>query len=74
MVGEIVWAARAEMAMGVEDFLARRTRCLLLDAKKSIEAAPIVAEVLATELGHDRAWQDHEIEEYTTLARGYLPQ
>lgn len=74
LVGEAVWAARAEMAQGVEDFLARRTRCLLLDARKSVEAAKVVAEVLAEELGRDRTWQDREVERYAALARSYLPR
>ena len=43
--GEVVWAARHEMARSVEDVLARRTRALFLDARASIEAAPVVATV-----------------------------
>ena len=45
--GEVIWAARFEMARCVEDVLARRTRCLFLDARSSIEAAPEVARILA---------------------------
>ena len=51
--GEVVWAARHEMARTVEDFLARRSRLLLLDARASMEAAPAVARLLARELGRD---------------------
>lgn len=72
--GEVVWAARFELARSVEDVLARRMRALLLDARASIEAAPRVAELLAAELGFDRAWQDAQIEGYEELARGYLPK
>jgi glycerol-3-phosphate dehydrogenase len=68
---EILWAAREEMAMTVEDALARRTRSLLLDAEASIEAAPRVAKIMAEELGHGNSWCKDQIAEYTELARGY---
>jgi len=68
---EILWAAREEMALNVEDALARRTRSLLLDAKASIAAAPRVADILAKELGHDDAWRADQVEAYTELAMGY---
>ncbi len=73
LAGEVVWAARHELARTVEDVLARRMRALLLDARASIEIAPRVAELLAAELGFDAAWQQAQIEEYEALARGYLP-
>lgn len=69
---EILWAAREEMAMNVEDALARRTRSLLLDAKASIAAAPRAAKILAKELGHDDAWCADQVERYTELASGYI--
>lgn len=69
---EVVWHARHEMARTVEDVLARRTRALVLDARASIEAAPVVAELLARELGRNEAWQAEQVETYTKLARGYV--
>ena len=66
------WAARHEMARTVEDVLARRTRALLLDARASIEAAPMVAELLAADLGRDAAWQQAQVRDYSALAKGYL--
>lgn len=69
---EVLWAARKEMARTVEDVLARRTRALLLDAQASMEAAPLVAELLAAELGRDATWQQKQIAEFTALARQYL--
>jgi glycerol-3-phosphate dehydrogenase len=69
---EIVWHAREEMARTVEDVLARRTRSLLLNAAASIEAAPEVARILATELGRDADWQSAQIAAYTALAKGYV--
>jgi glycerol-3-phosphate dehydrogenase len=69
---EVVWAVREEMARSVEDVLARRIRALLLDARASIAMAPEVAAIMATELGHDQAWQDEQVRIYTELASGYI--
>ncbi|MEM0965700.1 MAG: glycerol-3-phosphate dehydrogenase/oxidase [Verrucomicrobiota bacterium] len=69
---EVVWHAREEMARTVEDVLARRTRALLLNASASIKAAPVVAGILAKELGHDEAWQEQQVSTYTELAKGYV--
>src|SRR5579864_2073398 len=68
---EMVRAARHEMARGVEDALARRTRALLLDARASAEAAPRAAALLAAELGRDDGWQRRQVAAYRELARGY---
>lgn len=70
-VGEVIWAARNELARTVEDVLSRRTRALLLDAYAAEEVAPKVAELLAEELGFDEAWQKAQVEEFTSLAHGY---
>ncbi len=70
--GEVVWAARYEMARTVEDVLSRRTRALLLDARASLEAAPKVAELLAEELGLDANWQAAQLRQYQQLAEAYL--
>lgn len=69
---EVVWAVREEMARTVEDFLARRSRFLLLDARKSVEAAPAVARIIADELGLRRRWVRQQVENYTALAKGYV--
>lgn len=69
---EVVWAARFEMARTVEDVLARRTRALFLDARAAIEAAPIVADVLAKELGRSEAWRDKDLQEFLAVAQGYV--
>lgn len=74
LTGEVVWAVRYEQARTIEDFLARRTRALLLDARASQEMAPKVAELLAAELGFDEAWQAEQVRLYRELAAGYLLQ
>jgi glycerol-3-phosphate dehydrogenase len=69
---EVIWQTRNEMARQVEDVLARRTRALFLCAKTSIECAPIVAQLMAQELGHGQNWIDNQIKTYQKLAEGYL--
>ena len=71
-VAEVVWAVRQEMAMTVEDVLARRVRALYLDARASIEMAPKVAKIMAQELGKDETWQKMQIDMFTELASGYI--
>lgn len=71
---EVVWAARSEMARTVEDFLARRTRMLLFDARASMEMAPKVAALMAEELGRDEAWEDAQVADFRAQAEGYLIQ
>jgi glycerol-3-phosphate dehydrogenase len=68
---QVVWAVRHEMARTVEDVLARRTRCLLLNAQASIDVAPRVAELMAEEMGRDEQWQQGQVEAYTNLAEDY---
>jgi len=72
LAAQVVWAVRHEMARTVEDFLARRTRMLLLDARRSVEMATKVADLMARELGEGRSWKKQQVEEYSNLARGYL--
>ena len=69
---EVIWAARYEMARTVEDVLARRIRMLFLDAKAAIDMTPAVAELMAKELGHDQAWAENQIQEFTKVANRYL--
>jgi glycerol-3-phosphate dehydrogenase len=60
------------MARTVEDVLARRTRALFLDARAAIEAAPVVADVLAKELARSDAWKDRDLQGFYAVAKGYV--
>lgn len=71
---QVVFAVRYEMALTVEDVLARRTRALLLDARQSIDMAPEVARIMAAETGKDELWQKQQVEEYVKLAKMYILQ
>lgn len=72
VIGEIIWAVRNEMARTVDDFLSRRTRILLMDAKASMEAAPKVAEIMAKEFCKDNIWVNQQIEEFNLIAKNYI--
>jgi glycerol-3-phosphate dehydrogenase len=71
---EIIWAVQNEMCMTVEDALARRTRALLLDAKAAIESAPVVAALMAKEMGKDDNWINEQVESFIKVAYNYLPK
>jgi glycerol-3-phosphate dehydrogenase len=69
---EVIWAVRQEMARNVEDVLARRTRALFMDARASIEAAPLVARLLGDELGQDELWQRKQVAAFDAVAEQYV--
>ena len=71
-VAEVRWHARMEMARTVEDVLARRSRCLLRNARAAITAAPTVARILTAELGKGSSWEWAQTSDFTALARGYV--
>jgi len=69
---QVAWAVRTEWARTVEDFLARRTRALFLDARESVKLAPDVAELMAQELGKDKKWQQKQVEDFKNIAKNYF--
>ena len=69
---EVVWAVREEMALTVDDVLARRVRLLFVDAREAQKAAPRVAEIMAAELGRDKAWIDEQVKSFTELSSHYF--
>jgi glycerol-3-phosphate dehydrogenase len=71
--GEVVWAARHEMARTVDDVLSRRTRALFLNARAAIDMAPAVAALLASELDKDQPWIEDQVDGFGRLALTYLP-
>jgi len=72
--GQVVWAVRFEGARTVDDFLARRTRSLFLNARAAVEAAPKVAALMATEIGHSAKWEKEQVAAFGQISRRYLPQ
>lgn len=72
IAAEVIWGIRQEMALTVEDVLARRLRLLFLDARAAIDIAPRVAALMAEELQKEPGWAEEQIKEFTTLAQRYL--
>ena len=71
---QIVYAVKFEMAICIEDILARRIRLLFLDARLAIELAPMVASIMATYLQKDKSWEAAEIASFTQLVGQYILQ
>ena len=69
---EVVWAVRMEMARTVEDFLARRTRSLFLNARAALEMAATVARLMARELDRGEDWQSEQVDQFNALAKTYM--
>lgn len=69
----IVEAVREEMCLTVEDFLARRTRQLFLDAESAIQLAPFVAREMAAALHKEEDWIIEQINNFKAIAVRYLP-
>jgi glycerol-3-phosphate dehydrogenase len=69
---EVIWATRHEMARTVEDALARRTRALFLNAHAALEMAPVVAELMASELGWDETTRTKQLEAFRDVASNYV--
>jgi glycerol-3-phosphate dehydrogenase len=69
---EAVHAARYEMAVTLDDVLARRTRARLLGAEASIAAAPDAAELAGQVLGWSAEQQAAEVAAYTEAVEAEL--
>jgi glycerol-3-phosphate dehydrogenase len=72
LFAQIAWAVREEMALTLDDVLARRTRALLFDADATCHAAPAVAALLAEERGLGTEWASGQVAEFLRMAEGYL--
>jgi glycerol-3-phosphate dehydrogenase len=69
---EIIYAIRNQMAMTLEDVLARRIRLLFLDARVAIAVAPMVASIMAKELNKDADWTAAQVNGFNLLAKQYI--
>jgi glycerol-3-phosphate dehydrogenase len=69
LMAEVAWAARHELALSIDDVLARRMRLAQELPDRGAAIAPVVASVLGDELGWDAARQAAEVETYLESAR-----
>jgi len=65
---EVAWAARNEMALSIDDVLARRMRLAQELPDRGASIAPGVAAVLGAELGWDKRRQATEVRRYLEIA------
>lgn len=71
---QIEKAVKDEMAVTLEDVLARRTRALFLDAKAAVACAEDVAKIMARSLHKDAAWINSSVSSFSETAKQYIPQ
>jgi glycerol-3-phosphate dehydrogenase len=69
---EVVYTIREEMAQTVEDVLARRLGLQMFDWRKAMEAAPTVADLLATELAWTSEKRNAAVADYVGKISGFL--
>ena len=67
----IEWSIIHEMALTLEDVLARRTRCVFLDSNESRRIAPCVVKKMAEVLDKDQVWIDAELKNFNKLIKNY---
>lgn len=70
-VVDVQWAIRQEMAITLEDVLARRTRWLFLDSRRCLSVAAEVAAVMAAELRHPESWVDQQLNQFAVTVAAY---
>ena len=66
---EVAWAARRELALSIDDVLARRMRLAQELPDRGASIAPRVAAILGDELGWDEERQADEVDRYLETAR-----
>jgi glycerol-3-phosphate dehydrogenase len=64
ILAEVLYSIRYEMAVSIEDILARRVGLQLFSWQDAIQAAPLVAQSLAQELGWSRTQMQQAIQQY----------
>jgi glycerol-3-phosphate dehydrogenase len=66
---EVAWAARTELALSLDDVLARRMRVAQELPDRGASIAPRVAEIMGGELGWDAGRQSNEVDTYLAGAQ-----
>ena len=68
---QILWAIRNEMAITLEDILARRTRCLFLDVFETEKLIDKVLSIMADEMLKDDVWKQQQKLSFLSLSKKY---
>lgn len=70
---EVIHACRSELALTLEDVLARRTHIAILEKTRGTASAPRVAALMAAELGWSAEERERQLLEYDRYAREQVP-
>jgi glycerol-3-phosphate dehydrogenase len=65
---EVVHASRSEMALTLEDMLARRLRIAIEDGQRGVEIAEQIAELMGLQLGWSAGQRREQVQAYRTWA------
>lgn len=68
---QVIYGVRMEYCLTIRDFLARRIRLELLDWEATKLAIPIVADLMAQELGWSIEFKSRQIKEYQLLINSF---
>lgn len=69
---EVVFCARDEMAMSIEDILARRIGLQFYGWREAIQTAPVVAGLLARELGWSSTVEHQALDQYVGKIQAWM--
>jgi len=72
ITAEVLYSIRYEMAVSIEDILARRTGLQLFSWEYAITAAPHVAQCLADEIGWSETQKQEAINQYIKKINRFL--
>lgn len=70
---DMEYAACHEWCYRLEDLLVRRTRCLMIDVKATLEILPLAAGIMQQVHGWTENEKEKEMADFRELARHYLP-
>ena len=68
---QILWAIQKEMAVNLEDVLARRTRCLFLDVFETEKLIDKVLKIMADALKQNKKWISEQKTIFLSLTKNY---
>ncbi|MCF0062270.1 FAD-dependent oxidoreductase [Dyadobacter chenwenxiniae] len=69
---EVVYAVRNEMVITPRDFLARRVRLEITDWQETLNCLPVVASLMARELGWDESETQRHIDDYGLQLKQFI--
>jgi len=69
---EIIYTVRNEMVVTPRDFLARRIRLEITDWQETLRCLPVVAKLMARELGWDENEMQRQIDDYSLQLKRFM--